>query len=131
MARFSPELAIVGTIAVILVAPLIVGRSARITGAITIAGLIVAAVFTLQVSDRVADAGYTGLAPVPAAGMLIADNLSVFFTLILLSIRFLPMVAMAEVKTVMPIADAHGGERRSVGDYHGDIPRDLRDGGSH
>jgi hypothetical protein len=45
------------------------------------------------------------------------------------------MVAMAEVKTVMPIADAHSGERRSVGDYHGDIPRhargrDDREGGS-
>ena len=53
-------------------------------------------------------------------------SFGLFFTLVLLFIRFLPMVAMAEVKTVMPIADAHSGERRSVGDYHGDIPRHVR-----
>ena len=54
-----------------------------------------------------------------------------FLTLVLLFVRFLPMIAMAEVKTVMPIADAHGGARRSVGDYHGTIPRDQdgREGG--
>jgi hypothetical protein len=28
---------------------------------------------------------------------------------------------------VMPIADAHSGERRSVGDYHGDIPAHIRE----
>jgi len=55
-------------------------------------------------------------------------SFGLFFTLVLLFIRFLPMVAMAEVKTVMPIADAHSGERRSVGDYHGDIPRHIRRG---
>jgi hypothetical protein len=31
---------------------------------------------------------------------------------------------MAEVKTVMPIAQIEGGHR-PVGDYHGDIPRDI------
>ncbi len=57
-------------------------------------------------------------------------SFGLFFTLILLFIRFAPLIAMAEVKTVMPIADAHGGERRSVGDYHGDISEDA-DGRSH
>ncbi len=52
-----------------------------------------------------------------------------FFTLVLLFVRFLPMVAMAEVKTVMPIADPHSGERHIVGDYHGDIPQDVRNKG--
>ena len=52
-----------------------------------------------------------------------AGSFGLFLTLVLLFIRFLPMIAMAEVKTVMPIADAHSGERRSVGDYHGDIPK--------
>ena len=56
-----------------------------------------------------------------------AGSFGLFFTLVLLFIRYLPMVAMAEVKTVMPIADAHAGERRAVGDYHGDIPREIRD----
>ncbi|HPF71902.1 MAG TPA: hypothetical protein PLQ13_14615, partial [Candidatus Krumholzibacteria bacterium] len=53
-------------------------------------------------------------------------SFGLFFTLVLLFIRFLPMVAMAEVKTVMTIADAHGGARRSVGDYHGEIPQHVR-----
>jgi len=56
-----------------------------------------------------------------------AGSFGLFFTLVLLFIRYLPMVAMAEVKTVMPIADAHAGERRAVGDYHGDIPQEIRD----
>ncbi|MCP4573605.1 MAG: polysulfide reductase NrfD [bacterium] len=56
-------------------------------------------------------------------------SFGLFFTLVLLFIRFLPMVAMAEVKTVMPIADAHSGERRAVGDYHGDIPAASPEGG--
>ncbi len=34
-----------------------------------------------------------------------------FFTLFLLFIRFLPMVAISEVKSVMPQADPHGGHR--------------------
>mgnify|MGYP001577352081 CR=1 FL=1 len=54
-------------------------------------------------------------------------SFGLFFTLVLLFIRFLPMVAMAEVKTVMPIADAHSGERRRVGDYHGHLPQHIRD----
>ena len=58
-----------------------------------------------------------------------AGSFGLFFTLVLLFIRFLPMVAMAEVKTVMPIADAHSGRRRSVGDYHGDIPEHIRQQG--
>ena len=53
-------------------------------------------------------------------------SFGLFFTLVLLFVRFLPMVAMAEVKTVMPIADAHAGTRRAVGDYHGEIPGHVR-----
>ncbi|MEM9553594.1 MAG: NrfD/PsrC family molybdoenzyme membrane anchor subunit [Acidobacteriota bacterium] len=47
-------------------------------------------------------------------------SFGLFFTLVLLFIRYLPIVAMAEVKTVMPAAHVHG-EARPVGDYHGDI----------
>jgi len=60
-----------------------------------------------------------------------AGSWGLFFTLVLLFIRFLPMVAMAEVKTVMPIADAHAGTRRSVGDYHGEIPGAVRNKDEH
>ena len=49
-----------------------------------------------------------------------AGTFGLFFTLFLLFVRYLPMVAMAEVKTVMPQAKAHG--HVGTGDYRGDIP---------
>jgi molybdopterin-containing oxidoreductase family membrane subunit len=39
--------------------------------------------------------------------LTLAGSFGLFFTLFLLFCRYLPMVAMAEVKTVMPIADPH------------------------
>ncbi len=42
-----------------------------------------------------------------------------FFTLFMLFIRFLPMVAMAEVKGVLPAADPHGHHKGGHGDGHG------------
>jgi molybdopterin-containing oxidoreductase family membrane subunit len=39
--------------------------------------------------------------------LTLAGSFGLFFTCFLLFCRFLPMVAMAEVKTVMPHADAH------------------------
>jgi len=48
---------------------------------------------------------------------LLAGSFGLFFTLFLLFCRFLPIVAMAEVKTVMPAAHAHSGAHgESVGD---------------
>ncbi len=59
---------------------------------------------------------------------MFAGSFGLFFTLFLLFCRFLPMVAMAEVKTVMPQAHTvtdHGGF-----DYHpsDDTPKELRRG---
>ncbi|HEX2973648.1 MAG TPA: NrfD/PsrC family molybdoenzyme membrane anchor subunit [Tepidisphaeraceae bacterium] len=51
-------------------------------------------------------------------GML-AGSFGLFFTLFLLFCRFLPMVAMAEVKTVMPGAHSHSGA-------HGQSTRDEK-----
>ncbi|MEW6235567.1 MAG: NrfD/PsrC family molybdoenzyme membrane anchor subunit [Candidatus Omnitrophota bacterium] len=51
-----------------------------------------------------------------------AGSFGLFFTLFLFFLRFLPMIAMAEVKTVMPQASLLYGKHRGVGDYHGDIP---------
>jgi len=81
---FSPELAIVATIALLLILPLILGRSSRLTGSIVLAGIIAAGLLTWRVAGEVADGGETGLAPAAASGMLIADNLSVYFKLVLL-----------------------------------------------
>jgi Ni/Fe-hydrogenase subunit HybB-like protein len=51
-----------------------------------------------------------------------AGSIGLFMTLFLLFLRYLPMVAMAEVKSVMPQARLEGGGHRGIGDYYGDIP---------
>ena len=48
-------------------------------------------------------------------GMLIG-SFGLFFTLFLLFLRFLPMIAMAEVKAVLPQADPHYYEKHGAGD---------------
>ncbi|MDM7914349.1 MAG: hypothetical protein QUU85_03660, partial [Candidatus Eisenbacteria bacterium] len=49
-----------------------------------------------------------------------AGSFGLFLTLFLLFVRYLPMVAMAEIKTVMPQAKVR--HRVGTGDYRGDIP---------
>jgi len=39
--------------------------------------------------------------------LTLAGSFGLFFTMFLLFCRYLPMVAMAEVKTVLPVADPH------------------------
>jgi len=59
---------------------------------------------------------------------MFAGSFGLFFTLFLLFCRFLPMVAMAEVKSVMPEAHAHGGDIHTTTlnqrrfDYQSDEP---------
>jgi Ni/Fe-hydrogenase subunit HybB-like protein len=52
----------------------------------------------------------------------LAGSFGLFFTLFLLFIRFGPMVAMAEVKSVMPQAHLEYDEHKGLGDYWGDYP---------
>ncbi|MBD3162111.1 MAG: hydrogenase [Candidatus Eisenbacteria bacterium] len=54
--------------------------------------------------------------------LTLAGSFGLFFTLFLLFVRFLPMVAMAEVKSVMPQAQPTPEVQIGAGDYHGDIP---------
>ncbi len=56
-------------------------------------------------------------------GLTLAGSFGLFFTLFLLFLRYLPMVAMAEVKSVMPQAHLQRAGHRGLGDYWGDIPR--------
>jgi hypothetical protein len=49
-------------------------------------------------------------------------SFGLFMFLFLLFCRYLPMVAMAEVKSVMPAAHPHGEEHKPLGDYWGDAP---------
>ncbi|RYF12497.1 MAG: hydrogenase [Oxalobacteraceae bacterium] len=46
--------------------------------------------------------------PTPVDLMTLAGSFGLFFTMFLLFCRFLPMIAMAEVKSIMPQAHAHG-----------------------
>ncbi len=55
--------------------------------------------------------------------LTLAGSFGLFFTLFLLFIRYLPMVAMAEVKSVMPQAGLDVGVHKGPGDYWGDVPR--------
>ena len=48
--------------------------------------------------------------PSPVDLLTLAGSFGLFFTLFLLFCRFLPMIAMAEVKSIMPQAHAHGPE---------------------
>jgi len=54
--------------------------------------------------------------------LTLAGSFGLFFTLFLLFIRFLPMIAMAEVKSVMPQAGLERGPHRGHGQYWGEIP---------
>jgi molybdopterin-containing oxidoreductase family membrane subunit len=54
--------------------------------------------------------------------LTLAGSFGLFLTLFLLFIRYLPMIAMAEVKTVMPQAHTSHGEHHHIGDYWGDRP---------
>jgi Ni/Fe-hydrogenase subunit HybB-like protein len=47
-----------------------------------------------------------------------AGSLGLFFTLFLLFIRWVPMIAVAEVKGVLPEADPHHGEHAAHGEDH-------------
>lgn len=64
-------------------------------------------------------ANWTMYAPTWVDIGMLAGSFGLFFTMFLLFVRFLPMVAMAEVKTVMPQSHpTHEGD--FTGDYHGD-----------
>ncbi|MEM8712810.1 MAG: hypothetical protein AAGG01_17805, partial [Planctomycetota bacterium] len=53
--------------------------------------------------------------------LMFAGSFGLFFTLFLLFLRFLPTVAIAEVKSIMPQAHAHGDHDEAhghAGDAH-------------
>jgi molybdopterin-containing oxidoreductase family membrane subunit len=58
---------------------------------------------------------------------LFAGSFGLFLTMFLLFCRFLPMVAMAEIKSVLPQAHAHHGEHHAI--VHGEKPADETQAG--
>ncbi len=84
LSRFSPELALVATIAAVLIAPLFIRRSGYTTAAIVLIGVLVACALNSAVAARVAAGGITGLSPERGATMLLTDNFAVFFKFFLM-----------------------------------------------
>lgn len=80
---FSPLLALVGTMLLVVLCPLTVGRGSKtIAGAASI-GVFVTLLLAFDVGKRVLLGGTSGLSTDPAAGLLIVDNLSVGYQIIL------------------------------------------------
>jgi len=82
LAGFSPELVLIGTIIAVLVIPLMVRRSARLTATVAAIGAVLMAMATVSVA-RSTVFGVGGLSPSPAAPMLLVDHLSLFFKMLL------------------------------------------------
>lgn len=80
---FSPLVALVATMLAIVALPVIAGRGLRRVAATAGLGVVVTLFLAMRVSGDVASAGVSGLAPASAGGMLIADNLSIAFQVIL------------------------------------------------
>jgi len=84
LSQFAPELALVGTIAAVLIAPLVIRRNAHGTAVIVLGGVLVAGALNAAVGARVATGGLTGLSPDVGATMLVVDNFAVFFKFLIL-----------------------------------------------
>ncbi len=82
---FSPILALILTMLAIVACPIIVGRSAKTIGAVAVMGIIASFILALRVAGEVSEGGVSGLSTLPAAGLLLVDNLSIAFQIILLA----------------------------------------------
>src|SRR3990172_3952786 len=82
---FSPMLALTAPMRAVVACPLVVGRTPRTIAATASVGIIAAFVFALRVAGSVANRGMSGFSTQPAAGLLIADNLSTCFQVILIA----------------------------------------------
>ena len=85
--------------------------------------------FVITVSSLSRDflpANWDYFSPTAVDVLTFVGSFGLFFMLVLLFIRYFPMVAMAEVKTVMPLAHVSG-ESKPIGDYHGDVRQRRRD----
>lgn len=81
---FSPELALIGTIAALLILPLIVGRRPQYSAAVALVGALVVLMFTGLTARDVAFSSAAGLVPPNEHPMVLVDNFSIFFKLFLM-----------------------------------------------
>jgi len=81
----GPELVLIGTIAIVLLLPLLAGRRPDVSAVTAVLGCLLALVATWAVAAEVADGPRDALSP-PATGlpMILADRFAVFYRLLLL-----------------------------------------------
>lgn len=83
LSNLGPMWALIGTMVALLLAPLAVGRGARTASLIALIGAVLTAAACFWVLPRVGEGGWAGMAPFDRAPMLVVDNFSLFFTLLL------------------------------------------------
>lgn len=81
---FSPMIALVCTMLAVVVCPLILGRGPRPVGTVAALGVLITFILALRVAGAVSDGGLSGLSTEVGSGILIADNLSIYFQIVLL-----------------------------------------------
>lgn len=80
---FSPLIVLVCTMLIIVACPLVLGRGSKPILTIAALGVATALFLSVWVAGSLDIGGTSGLSPNPDAGMLIADNLSIGFQIIL------------------------------------------------
>ncbi|MBU0717774.1 MAG: NADH-quinone oxidoreductase subunit N [Planctomycetes bacterium] len=83
LASFSPMIVLVCTMLAVVLCPVIFGRRTRPVAAVAAIGIVLTFVMALRVAKTVAEGGLSGLSTDPGAGLLIADNLSAWYQIIL------------------------------------------------
>ena len=80
---FSPLIALICTMLMIVACPIVLGRGTKPVFTIAALGVLVSLILSFRVAGSLDIGGTSGLSPHPDAGMLIADNLSIGFQIIL------------------------------------------------
>lgn len=81
---FSPLIALVCTMLAVVGCPIVVGRRTTTVAGVAVVGLVITFVLALRVMPEVSAEGVSGLSTAAGSGILIADNLSIIFQVILL-----------------------------------------------
>lgn len=103
---FSPMIALICTMLAVVACPIFLGRGARTVAAVVSVGLIVTLILAWRVAKAVADGGTSGLSTQPGAGLLVVDNLSAFYQLVVIiflaAITYLWWIGSAEKEQNAP-----------------------------
>jgi len=79
----GPLWGLAGTIVAIILASLVLGRSAAVSSIVTIIGATLTAWICFTHAPRVANSAWSGLAPAGSAPMLLVDNFAILFILLI------------------------------------------------